>query len=52
MNKNPGLVMAIVGVVLILINAIGYIFNLNIKSPTLVILGLVFLAVGMKILRD
>ena len=44
--------MAIIGFFMLVINAIGYIFNLNIKTPVLTIMGLVFVVIGMKIVRE
>ena len=41
--------MAVIGFILILINAIGYLFYLNFKNQILIILGIVFLIIGMKI---
>lgn len=46
-----GYSLAVVGFILILINAVGYIFNLEFKSSVLVILGIVFLALGTNIIK-
>lgn len=40
--------MPAIGFILIVINAVGYIFNLNIKHPALTILGIVFVTIGMQ----
>jgi hypothetical protein len=50
-NKISGYVMAAVGSAMILANAIGYIFNLDITSSAFSILGIVFLVMGMKLVR-
>jgi hypothetical protein len=53
MNKQKilGYLMAIVGFIMILINAIGYIFNINITSPVISTLGIIFVAIGMMNVR-
>lgn len=43
--------MAIVGFVLLAINAIAYIFNLDFGTPALTVLGLVFVVIGMGMVR-
>jgi hypothetical protein len=48
MSKISGLIMTLVGFIIILINAISYIFNLDLMSPALVILGIIFVVIGMK----
>lgn len=53
-NKNikiRGYVMFWVGFVMILVSAVGYIFNVGIKSPAISVLGIVFIAVGMATIR-
>jgi len=50
-KKVSGRIMVVVGFIMILINAIGYIFHLDITSAPLTIMGLVFVAIGMKIAR-
>jgi len=53
MNKKvQGLIMAIVGFIMILINAVGYIFNLEVKSSALTILGIIFVVIGMKMQKE
>lgn len=53
MNKKQiqGYIMAGVGFVMILINALSYIFNLGMKSSPLLIMSLVFVAIGAKTIR-
>ena len=43
--------MPAIGFALLLINAVGYIFNLDIKNPALVVLGIVFVVIGMNKIR-
>jgi len=50
-KKINGYVMFGVGGVILLINAISYIFGLDFKHPALTVMGLVFVVVGMKIAR-
>jgi len=51
-NKISGLIMTIIGFLIILTNAIGYVFNVGIKNPALVIMGLVFVVIGMKLSKN
>ncbi|MGY4884892.1 MAG: hypothetical protein ACP5NZ_04915 [Nanobdellota archaeon] len=51
-QKLSGLVMFIIGFIILLVNAAGYIFNLNIKSPSLTVIGLVFVVIGMRIVKN
>ncbi|MFH1248991.1 MAG: hypothetical protein V1660_02475 [archaeon] len=53
MNKQKisGYVMALVGFALILMNAISYVFDLDMKSSALSIIGIVFVAIGMRIIK-
>ena len=50
-QKISGYFMAIVGFIMLLINAIGYIFNLDIKHPALTVMGIVFVVIGMGRVR-
>lgn len=50
-KKISGYIMAIIGFIMLLINAIGYIFNLDIKHPALTVMGIVFVIVGMGIVK-
>lgn len=38
--------MAVIGLVMILVNATSYIFHLNIISPAIFILGIIFMVIG------
>ncbi len=49
---NAGRIMVILGFFLILINAIDYVFGIGINSPILLILGLIFVSIGMKIKNE
>ena len=57
MEKNnkksfiSGYVMAIIGFLLILYNALNYIFGWNAGSTPLSVIGIVFVAVGMRIVK-
>lgn len=53
MNKQKisGYIMAVIGLIILLVHAIGYIFHLGIKVSALTIMGLVFVVVGMNIVR-
>jgi hypothetical protein len=43
--------MQVVGFIVLAINAIGYIFGLDIRHPALTVIGLVFVVLGMQIAR-
>ena len=43
--------MLLIGFVILLVNAIGYIFGSDIKHPALTVMGLVFVTIGMKTAR-
>ena len=47
-QEISGFIMAIVGFVMILINALSYILGWNLKSPAFTILGLVLIVIGAK----
>jgi len=47
-QKNSGYIMAGVGFVMLLVNAFGYIFDWDIKSPAFTVLGLIFVMIGLK----
>jgi len=49
--KFQGLIYLLIGFVFILVNGIGYIFNLSIKNPIFTILGLTFIVIGFKLYR-
>jgi hypothetical protein len=50
-QKFRGYAMAGVGFLMLLANAFGYIFSLDIKNPAFTILGLVFVVIGLKMAR-
>ncbi|MCX6764702.1 MAG: hypothetical protein NTU58_03340 [Candidatus Nealsonbacteria bacterium] len=50
-NKISGYIMTIIGFAMILTNAIGYIFRLDIKSSAFGVMGIVFVLIGLKIAR-
>lgn len=43
--------MPVIGLIILLANAIAYIFNLNFNRPSLTIMGLVFLVIGLRLAR-
>jgi predicted membrane protein len=47
-QKISGYIMAIVGFVLIVINALSYILGWELKSPAFTIIGLVLVVIGAK----
>jgi len=52
MKKNiSGYIMAVIGFLMLLTNAIGYVFNLDVKHPALTVMGLVFVVIGMKLFK-
>jgi uncharacterized membrane protein len=51
-NKIRGFIFAIVGFLMLLVNAVGYVFNLDIKNPALTVIGLVFVTIGLKVGRE
>jgi len=48
-NKISKYIMLVVGLMMLLVNAIGYLFDTDIKNPALTVMGLVFVVVGAKI---
>jgi membrane protein implicated in regulation of membrane protease activity len=50
-REISGYIMAVVGVVMILINALSYLFGWTWKSPAFTILGLVLIVIGAKTAR-
>lgn len=50
-QKIFGYIMAVTGFLMLLNNAIGYIFHLDSKAPALTIMGLVFVVIGMGYVR-
>ncbi len=51
-NKVFGIIMAIVGLLMLLANAVSYIFDWGFKHPSFTILGIVFTGMGMKIVKE
>lgn len=52
-NKRiSGYVMAILGFLMILYNAINYIFDLDMKNPAFIVMGIVFVVIGMGIVKN
>jgi len=50
-RQVSGYIMAVVGFVMILINALSYLLGWNLKSPAFTILGLVLIVIGAKTAR-
>ena len=50
-REISGLIMAVVGFVMILINALSYLLGWTWKSPVFTILGLVLIVIGAKTAR-
>ena len=50
-REISGYIMAVVGFVMILINALSYLLGWNLKSPAFTILGLVLIVIGAKTAR-
>ncbi len=50
-NKISKYIMLLVGLVILLVSAVSYIFDLGFKHSALTILGLVFVVVGRNIAR-
>lgn len=50
-KKVSGYVMFGMGVAILLVNAISYIFGLDFKHPALTGMGLVFVTIGIRVTR-
>ena len=50
-QKLSGYIMAILGFVILVINAASYLFDLDFKHPVLTVMGLVFVTVGGNMIR-
>jgi membrane protein implicated in regulation of membrane protease activity len=50
-RQISGYIMATVGFVMILMNALSYLFGWDLKSPAFTILGLVLIVIGTKTAR-
>lgn len=46
--SKRGLIMAVIGFLMLVFNAINYIFDFGYKNPAFTVLGIVFVVVGMK----
>ena len=53
MNKQKisGYIMASTGFIMLLANAVSYIFDLSFKHPALTVMGLVFVVIGGSTIR-
>lgn len=49
--KYSGYFMAITGFLMLVINAVSYIFKYGMNSPVIVILGIMFVVIGMMTIR-
>ncbi|MFA5126979.1 MAG: hypothetical protein WC465_03205 [Patescibacteria group bacterium] len=50
-KKISGYAMAVTGLIMLVINAVAYIFHFNFKAPALIVLGIVFAVIGMSHVR-
>ena len=50
-KKVQGLVMAAIGGMILLVNAVAYIFSLGFGKPYLTIFGILFVGTGMAMVR-
>ena len=50
-RQVSGYIMAAIGFVMILMNALSYLFGRDLKSPAFTILGLVLIVIGAKTAR-
>lgn len=50
-RKISGYIMASVGLAILVASALGYILNWNFKHPSLTLLGLIFVTIGLKNIR-
>ena len=50
-REISGYIMAVVGFIMILMNALSYILGWDLKSPAFTILGLVLIVIGAKTAR-
>lgn len=50
-HQLSGYGMMITGLVMILVNAVSYLFDWDLKSPAFTVLGLVLVAIGAKTAR-
>jgi len=50
-KRISGRIMAIIGLLMLLANAYGYVFDKGIKSPAITVMGLVFVVIGTGLYR-
>jgi membrane protein implicated in regulation of membrane protease activity len=50
-RQLSGYVIVITGLIMILINAMSYIFNWDLKSPVFTILGLILVVIGARTVK-
>jgi hypothetical protein len=50
-RQLSGYPVAAAGFTLLIINALGYIFDWEIKSPALTVIGLIFVILGLRLAR-
>lgn len=50
-RQLSGYPVAVAGFTLLIINALSYIFDWEIKSPALTVIGLIFVILGLRIAR-
>jgi hypothetical protein len=51
-ERMSGYVMAITGFIMLVINAISYLFRLDFRAPALTVMGIVFVVIGMGTVRN
>jgi len=51
-QKIPGQIMGTIGFLMLSFNAVGYVFGWETKHPSLTILGLIFVVIGLKMARQ
>jgi len=50
-KKTPSYIMVGIGFLMLLINALSYIFGLSLKTPIFTVFGLVFVLIGLRNVR-
>jgi heme/copper-type cytochrome/quinol oxidase subunit 4 len=51
MKRNYGKIIAMIGMAILVINALGYFLHLDIGKPQWTLIGLIFVLVGLKLVR-
>lgn len=51
-KKIKGYIMAIIGFILLLYNALSYLLGWESRNPAFTVLGLIFVVVGLKRIRN